>query len=84
MFSDDPVKLVVPKCNGAVPAYGLAGASLISHGRSTFNPLGLKKSLSTEIFILPVYIAVLAYFLVDYYSTKQGYIEHIGKMYIAK
>ena len=80
VIGGDAVKMIVPKCNGSVPAAAMAGAVLAKNPFSYFNPLKLPHTMANELFMMPLFIPCIGYFMLEYYLYKQGFVEHICKV----
>ena len=80
----DSVGLIIPKCNGSVPAISLAVATGFTSPMIYFNPLQLKRSLKNELLMMPMFVPVALFLMVEYYEWKQGYVEYICNQYLAR
>ena len=80
----DSVALITPKCNGSVPAIALAVATLVRAPMLYFNPLQLKRSFRNEVFMMPMFVPVALFFMIEYYEAREGYVEYICKYYLAR
>ena len=83
-FFSDSVGLIVPKCNGSVPAAALAAATIVKAPMVYFNPFKLQKSFRNEMFMMPMFVPALLYFMLEYYESQIGYVEYLCKLYIAR
>jgi membrane associated rhomboid family serine protease len=73
----DSVALIVPKCNGTVPAAALAAATLVKAPMVYFNPLKLQKSFRNEMFMMPMFVPAMLFFMLEYYESQIGYVEYL-------
>ena len=80
----DSVGLITPKCNGTIPAIALAVATGVKAPMIYFNPLQLKRSFKNELFMMPMFVPVAMFMMLEYYEWKQGYVEYICNYYIAR
>lgn len=75
----DSVGLIVPKCNGSVPAAALAAATIVSAPMVYLNPFKIKRSLKNELFMMPMFVPAVLFFMLEYYEWKIGYVEYLSR-----
>ena len=71
------VNLITPKNNGSVPAIALAVATVLRAPMTYLNPLRLKHSMKNEMFMMPMFVPVALYFMLEYYEWNMGYVDYI-------
>ena len=83
-YFSESVNLITPKWNGTVPATALAIATLIRTPMIYLNPFKLKHSFKNELFMMPMFIPVALFFMLEYYEWQLGYVEYICNKYLAR